>query len=478
MKKGILALIAAMAISACSGAGSAPGQSPSLLPNAKALTSPIAHVVIIVQENRSFDNLFDCFTGTDCVKRGKERVKEGSKYVDKWVTLTEGPLIFEKPGNLSDIGHCRYSYLIALDKGNMDGFNLEPKGVCPRGSSGGGKTIGTAAYEYVNPKQIASYWTLAQQYALADQMFQTQGSGSFTAHQDLIRGNTQIEQGASLVDTPDGMPWGCDAYKNVRTDLLTTALKFEEDKGPYPCTSKFPSSGSAYETLRDLLDARGVSWKYYSPCFAGLPSCANQCRLCAGALLNAFDVIAPVRFGSEWGTNVSMPQTNIFTDISNGNLPAVSWVIPSDNDSDHPGTAIDRGPEWVASLVNAIGESSYWGSTAIVVVWDDWGGLYDHVKPPFYDLKGGLGFRVPLIVVSPYVPQGVVSHTQYEFGSILKYVEQNWSLGSLKTTDQRSTSIVNIFDYNQQPRSFTPIPSQRSIEFFQHEPPSSTGDPE
>jgi phospholipase C len=153
-------------------------------------------------------------------------------------------------------------------------------------------------------------------------------------------------------------------------------------------------------------------------------------------------------------------------------------VIPTDNDSDQPGLAVDDGPAWVASVVNAVGESSYWNTTAIVVVWDDWGGLYDHVKPPFQDNQGGLGFRVPMIVISPYVPQGAVSHTQYEFGSILKYVESNWNLGSLGTTDKRAKSIGDVFNYNQPPRSFTAIPSRRSIRFFLEERPSGSGDPE
>ena len=470
----LVASVAAILAGCGGGAATGPLAPFSRVPPSSAQDSPIAHVVVIVQENRSFDNLFATFPGADGTTTGLEKVRQGSKYVVKSIALQQSALVMN-----TDIGHCRYSYLTALDHGKMDAFNLEPKGVCPRGSSGGGPTIGTIAYRYVNPEKIAPYWDLAKQYALGDRLFQTQGSGSFTAHQDLIRGNTQISvAGASLVNTPTGMPWGCDSSKTARTDLLTTALQFEEDKGPRPCTTDFPSSGSAYTTLRDLLDAKGVSWKYYSPCFAGSPGCGDGCTQCAGALLNAFDVIAPVRNGKEWGTNVSMPQTNIFDDISKGRLPAVSWVIPTDNDSDHPGTTVDRGPQWVASVVNAIGESTYWKTSAIVIVWDDWGGLYDHVKPPFHDKKGGLGFRVPLIVVSPYVPKGTLSHTQYEFGSILKYVEQNWGLGSLETTDQRSTSILDVFNYKQSPRAFKPIQSQLSPAFFRSEPSSTGGDPE
>lgn len=463
----LVASVAAILAGCGGGAATGPLAPFSRVPPSSAQDSPIAHVVVIVQENRSFDNLFATFPGADGTTTGLEKVRQGSKYVVKSIALQQSALVMN-----TDIGHCRYSYLTALDHGKMDAFNLEPKGVCPRGSSGGGPTIGTIAYRYVNPEKIAPYWDLAKQYALGDRLFQTQGSGSFTAHQDLIRGNTQISvAGASLVDTPTGMPWGCDSSKTARTDLLTTALQFEEDKGPRPCTTDFPSSGSAYTTLRDLLDAKGVSWKYYSPCFAGSPGCGDGCTQCAGALLNAFDVIAPVRNGKEWGTNVSMPQTNIFDDISKGRLPAVSWVIPTDNDSDHPGTTVDRGPQWVASVVNAIGESTYWKTSAIVIVWDDWGGLYDNLKPPQYGY-GGLGFRVPVIVVSAYAKPGYISTTQYEFGSILRYIENNWHLGTLKRSDKRAVSIGECFDYTQKPLAFAPIASKYPTAYFLARKPS------
>jgi phospholipase C len=175
-----------------------------------------------------------------------------------------------------------------------------------------------------------------------------------------------------------------------KTDLITTSLKYELHKGPYPCTKEFGYSGySNYTTLRDLLDAAGISWHYYAACYedadslGNVPSCKDgKNNTGPGAEINAFDVIYPVRDGAEWGTNVSMPQTNILRDIKKNQLAAVSWVTPDQNDSDHPGDKYDRGPQWVASVVNAIGESSYWKSTAIVVLWDDWGGMYDHVKPP------------------------------------------------------------------------------------------------
>ncbi|MBV8197219.1 MAG: hypothetical protein JO263_03720, partial [Candidatus Eremiobacteraeota bacterium] len=353
--------------------------------------------------------------------------------------------------------------------GQMDGFNEETKGKCGPGDAG------RLPYQYVYPSEIAPYWFIAHQYVLADQMFQTQGSGSFTAHQDLIRGGTMYDaaQTKSFVDSPSGLPWGCDAAPGTKTSLIYwtgTSLQYQGNKGPFPCTNQFPPS-SSYQTLRDLLDAKSLSWKYYAPPVSKLGS---------GAYWNAFDVIASVRYGPEWGTNVSWPETNIFKNISRGKLPAVSWVIPRLGNSDHPAAGgTDKGPSWVAGVVNAIGESPYWSSTAIIVVWDDWGGFYDHVRPPLpFDHWGGLGFRVPMLIVSPYAREatpskpGYISHTQYEFGSILRFVEDNWNLGRLGTTDSRAASISDCFDFTQSPRAFVQVPTLYSREYFMAQPPS------
>jgi phospholipase C len=464
-----IALSSIVAASACS-AGSMPvmhGVPLQSMTGSKS--SPIAHVVMIVQENRSFDNFFALFPGADGTTRGKEKVLKNGKYVDQYVTLQQHSLIMG-----SDIQHCHASFKTSYDRGGMDGFNLVHFGVCHHP----GAFVGTAVYQYVTQSEIKQYWDIAQQWVLADHMFQTQGSGSFTAHQDLIRGATSINSTESLIDNPTGQPWGCDARPYTKTSLITSTGKYLQDRGPFPCTSKFESS-SYYATLRDLLDAKGVSWKFYAPCFSSKYGCTpdKRCPDCAGDLLNAFDVIAAVRYGSEWTTNISMPATNIFSDITNGTLPAVSWVIPEDHEDDHPGERIDKGPSWVASVVNGIGESPYWNSTVIVILWDDWGGFYDHVRPQqFKDNLGGLGFRVPCLIVSPYdiagssSQGGYVSHTQYEFGSVLRYIEDTFNLGRLNTTDSRAASIADVLNYSQQRRPFKHIAAQYSIEDFMKEP--------
>jgi phospholipase C len=449
---------AALALTSC--ASSSPsatsGGGAQAIPPASGSSGSqyIQHVVLVIQENRSFDDFFATFPGADGTTQGRMKLPSGG--------FTYTPLQKVPLKEFCDFGHSYKGFIKDYDGGLMDGFDTEGGGKkCP------GHT-GTLTYQYVDPSQIVPYWDMAQQYVLGDHMFTTQGSGSFTAHQDLIAGGTTINptKTKALIDFPSAKPWGCDAPRHnpkTVTSIIVShqsgpGLRYRRDKGPFPCMK--------YATLRDLLDAKGISWKYYSPPEPG-----------TGRFWNGFDAIAAVREGPEWYTNIE-PTTAFFSDIDDGTLPAMSWIVPDEANSDHPGGPYDFGPSWVASVVNAIGQSQYWPSTAIVIVWDDWGGFYDHVAPPFQDNWGGLGFRVPMLVVSPYAREampsqpGYISHTQYEFGSILKFIETLWSLGTLGTTDVRATSVVDCFDFTQAPRQFTTIPSQYSREFFQHQRPS------
>ena len=451
----IIMLIGALALSACGGASNAvpSGSPPQIGSHHHNPPSPITHIVIMVQENRTFNDLFATFPGAVGTTTGLERIGTRKKGKQVTIDLTETNLADPK-----DLNHLYASYKTAYDKGNMDGFNhikLETSG----------KEEGKLPYQYVNPDQVKPYWTLATDYGLADHFFQTQGSGSFTAHQDLIRGGTEIDSTESLIDDPTSpSAWGCTSPPGTKTSLITTSLVVEKQQGPFPCTNMFPSSGT-YETLADLLGAANVSWKYYAP---------KPENFTVGALWNAFLVINSI-YGSksEWNEHISSPQTNVLKDITNGKLPAMSWVIPDAIDSDHPGYKSDTGPSWVASVVNAIGTSSYWNSTAVIVVWDDWGGFYDPVAPSPLDTQGGPGFRVAMIVASPYVPANEISHTVYGFGSIVKFTEDTWKLGSLGTTDATSTSISNMFNFKQKPRVFKKIPVKYSRSFFLHQKPSN-----
>ncbi len=434
------AALAIVFIAGCSGGGSGGGSSavppsgadPS--PTPPKAPSPLKHIVIMIQENRSFDNFFATYPGADGTTTGKTHDGET-------VALQERGLI------ANDVDHRWQAFVTEYRGGKMNGFDL-----IHLGAWGGGPPANLYVYQYVKPSDIQPYWTMARQYVLADHMFETQSSGSFIGHQDLIAGGTTINSTQSLANYPTNTPWGCDARSGTKTSLLTNERQLLPGAGPFPCLT--------YRTLRDSLDAGAISWKYYAPPFSTI-----------GDIWTAFDAIRAVRYGPEWKTNISSPETTVFKDISSGKLPAVSWVIPDFQNSDHPGHNVTGGPSWVAQVVNAIGKSELWKSTAIVVVWDDWGGFYDHVSPPQLDYQG-LGFRVPMLVISPYAKQGYVSHTRYEFGSVLKFVEDNWGLPRIGSTDERAASIVDVFDFKQPPRTFSPIPAALSQQYFLHSRPS------
>jgi phospholipase C len=201
-----------------------------------------------------------------------------------------------------------------------------------------------------------------------------------------------------------------------------------------------------YQTLGDELDRAGLPWRYY---VAQGPD--------PGSNFSAYRAVNHIRNGPDWATDVITPQTQILTDVANGSLAAVTWVTPDYRDSDHSHSGGTGGPSWVASVVNAIGQSQFWNTTAIFILWDDWGGWYDHVPPPYADYDG-LGVRVPLIVVSPYAKAGYASHVQYEFGSVLRFIEDDFGLAQLSASDARATDpAADCFDFSQPPRTFSPI---------------------
>ena len=203
------------------------------------------------------------------------------------------------------------------------------------------------------------------------------------------------------------------------------------------------------------MDAAGVTWKYY------------QASPGAG-LWNGVDAIYSIWSNpKEMATNVVSPPPQFLNDVENGNLANVVWITPEAWYSDHPQTNDGAGPSWVAAVVNAIGESPYWENTAIFIMWDDWGGWFDHVKPTIYN-SFELGFRVPLIVVSPYARPGYVSHVPHEFGSILKFTEEAFGLPSLGTTDARADDLSDCFDFNQPGRAFRRIPAKYPRDYFFH----------
>ena len=429
------ALSIALAVSAFTGAGTRnvtpipvqDGFTPSqgTVPGL-TLSKYVKHVVIIVQERRSFENLFAGYKGADAPLYGHE--KDG-----KAVKLRA--IGWHAPTIASSIP---WEYT-AYDGGRMDQFNLVPFAHKPTQPSG------DASYAYLQRSLIQPYWQMAHDNTLADQMFPpTWGdTSSFTGHLDFIAGTAFIKNDEEAI-VPTNTPWGCDAPKGTLTEVLTPrGLSGQPPShpapwGPFPCFTSI-------STMAGTLDSTNVSWKYYVPSIQ-----ENK----AGLLWSAFRSIKKVFAGPDWSQHIVSPETTILKDVAAGTLPSMAWVVPTIQNSDTLGGT--GGPAWVTSIVNAIGKSPYWNNTAIFVVWDGYGGWYDDAPPPQID-GWGLGFRVPCIVISAYARVHHVSHTQYEYGSILKFVEQAFHLPSLGHTDERATSISDAFDFSRPPHRFNPI---------------------
>ena len=231
-----------------------------------------------------------------------------------------------------------------------------------------------------------------------------------------------------------------------------------------------------HQSLPDQLDARNLSWRYYTPSVNSIWTAPNAIQHLCGP--NAPPPNGTACVGSDWVNNVviysAQKPAPILTDIANNQLPTISWVIPAGQNSDHPGSPKTvGGPSWVAAIVNAIGNSSYWSNTAIIVTWDDWGGWYDHVPPPHVIADGVswgsgyvYGFRVPLIVISPYTRPGHISHVAHDFGSIVHMLEETFGLSSLGYSDAYADDLSDCFNFSQTPLAFRTINAPLSADHF------------
>ncbi len=440
--RGLKPILILATVTACSAAGSSVPSSPVAQPavmmpaTGNPVSKHIKHVIVIIQENRTIENLFAGYPNADAPTYGYGLDDSGKRY-----KIPLHPVTFDGP----DLSHLWEAAMIDWRHGKMDGF------------SAFGQNGNLPAYAYVEHSLIQPYWSMAQQYVLADHMFPTEFGPSWTAHINLVAGTDSLSQRLALADFSDGPYNSCDSPPGTRTTVVNVRRVVSHAAGPFPCLTEF-------NTMAEVLDNAGVSWKYYAT------------KLRHAGIWEPFEAIKYVRRGPDWRRNIAVPQTLILTDPKNGQLASVSWVTPSKADSDNPGAHSSSGPSWVAQVVNAVGKSSYWDSSAIIVVWDDWGGWYDNAPPPQLDYRG-LGIRVSCLIISPYARHGYVSHTQYEFGSILKFMEQAFNLPPIGPTDEgytdtRATSIVDSFDFQQKPRAFQPIKATYGPEHFLAEPPS------
>ena len=434
-------IMAAM-LDACAGSPSVPQGTPVVVDPGDPTTaarsaSPIDHVIVVVQENRSFDNLFYGFPGADTATSGT--LHDGTQVALKPIPLEDG----------RDIGHFHFSFDVAYDAGKMDGFDLQQGYAITNGAYGVVPQDPTYPYAYVPRSESQPYFDLASRYTLGDRMFASNNGPSFPAHQYLIAG-----QSSDADEVPSSSPWGCDSPAG--SVVAQIGADGRDTTGVFPCFD--------YETIGDVLTRANRTWRAYAP---ALETPAG------GTFATAFDAVAHIRNGSAW-SNVVSPETTIFNDLTNRTLADFSFVTPSFLNSDHPLGRASNGPSWVASIVDAVGASPYWKSTAIVVTWDDWGGWYDHVSPQQLDAMG-LGFRVPLIVISPYAKHGYVSHVGHEFGSILHFTETTFGLPSLGQVDARADDLSDCFDFTQTVRPFVPLATRLRARDFIAQP--QTGEP-
>jgi phospholipase C len=275
---------------------------------------------------------------------------------------------------------------------------------------------------------IPNYWAYAQQFTLSDATFGSTKAASFPNHLYTI-----MADGAEAIANPSepGHPkyasWGCDAVEGTTVTLQDTNGK---QSSVFPCFDN--------TTLGDRLESAGISWKSYAPV-----------QNSAGYAWNAYDSINHIRNTSLWSERV-VPFGNFVTDAQNGNLPAVSWLVPDTADSDHPPSSTCTGENWAVKQINAIMQGPDWNTTAIFLTWDDFGGFYDNAVPNNPDYYG-FGPRVPMIIVSPYSRAGTVVHTEYEFSSVLKFIENRFGLSTLTLRDFDASDMTDAFDFTQSP---------------------------
>lgn len=460
------------------------GGSPSASASDPTTIGPgqVNHVVIIFQENRTPDTLFQGLCTANggvpgCDPTGTNPAQYDIASQGQTSSGATVPLTPVATGLVTsyDLGHAHSAFLQTCNynvttntcaMNGADGDVCNPIAQCPT----------YPEYQYVPSSFVQPYLTMAQTYAFGDHMFQTNEGPSFPAHQYILSGTSAISATStiSVADNPynntlpNGTPMaGCLAPPGSEIMTIDTS-------DPNPETPEVVTTQLCYEhpTLTDLLDAANLSWKYYTALSGSIWTAPDAIQHMCVPSPAAGTSDTAVCTGPDWTNadpNVVIEGTGaqILTDISAGQLAAVSWIIPDGSSSDHAADNNGSGPNWVAAIVNAIGQSQqYWGNTAIIVAWDDWGGWYDHMPPPTIRNSYEYGLRVPLIVISAYAKPAYISHVTHDFGSILKFVETAFSLGEIDPAvgyaDSRSDDLSDCFNFNQVPLVFTPIPPTTS----------------
>jgi phospholipase C len=416
----------------------------------------IQHVVMIMQENRSFDTYFGTYPGANGIPHGvcvPDPVHGGC------VPPSHNP-------NDVNIGgpHGQESSIADINGGRMDGFvsSAEHGGKCepanpsctPCNNQPEARCIDVMGYH--DPREIPNYWTYAKHFVLQDNMWAPQGSWSLPAHL------YQVSAWSARCESED--PLSCEStLQPIRPGGRWTSWRLVPGKATY-----------AWTDITYPLARAGVSWRYYID-EGSEPDCEldeqvaceperQQAR--TPAIWNPLGDFTDVKNDGQLGNIQSL--TNFYSAVHQSptcGLPNVSWIVPNLTVGEHPPSPISRGQAYVTTLINAIGRSPCWGSTAIFVSWDEWGGFYDHVPPPVIDPLG-YGIRVPGLVISPFARAGVIDHQQLSHDAYLKFIEDDF-LGGARlnpATDGRPDrrpdvreeapglgNLANEFNFTQSP---------------------------
>ena len=375
-------------------------------------TSVIRHVVYIIKENRSFDNMFGAFPNANGATKG-------TLHTGKVIQLGHTP-----DSSPRDIVHDWNASLGAMDGGRMDRYDLIP---------GGNVNGDELSYTQFQQSDIPNTWTYAQSFVLADAMFSGMHANSFPAHVFFAAAQSPAITNPEANDVRT--EWGCDAPTGTNVPVLSANGQLSTS---FPCFN--------VTTMADVLNEAQDSWASYSAVSTDL-----------GYVWAMFRPINQIFNSQYWQDNV-FPNTQFVNDAANATLPTVTWLTPTLQTSEHPPESTCAGENWTVEQINAIMTGPNWSSTVIFLVWDDFGGWYDHVYPPQTSGEG-LGIRVPLLIISPYakqVPQcstncGTITHTQYQFGSIFRFIETVFGVQSLTNNDATANDMLDSFDFSQTP---------------------------
>jgi phospholipase C len=369
----------------------------------------IQHIVFIIKENRSFDQYFGTFPGANGATNG---------------TISSGlviPLGHTPDQTPTDIDHTWNAAYTGIHGGKNDQYDL---------IFNGNHNGDYLAYTQMSQADIPNYFTYASKFVLADKMFSSIRSNSFPNHLYTVAAQSGGVIGIPFSPVePNGIGfqgWGCDDDPTV----VVQQMDADDDvSNVRPCFD--------FHTLADSLQSAGITWKFYAPPFGT-----------RGYQFSTLNAINHIRNTAMWTQHV-VNSTNFVSDAKNGRLPAVSWLVTGPQ-SEHPPNSTCIGENWTVNQINAIMQGPEWSSTAIFLTWDDFGGFYDHVAPPVDDVFG-LGPRVPLLIISPYAKPGYISHTQYEFSSVLKFIEERFGLAPMTGRDAAANDTTDSFNWTQAP---------------------------